>query len=176
MGYIDQLIDHGVLARSPGEYPVLVLTPSSTRLLKGETQVTLREAKKVEEEAATPKRSADDAPPLSDAERVLFESLRVLRRKLADELAVPAFVVFADTTLQEFARVRPSTPAGLITSAASGSARWSSSGADPGAPEVPERRAGALHGQRRRPRARASIPASGRSAGSIQASEFFEQG
>ena len=39
----------------------------------------------------------------------LFEELRVLRRQLADERQVPAYVVFSDATLREMAQSRPST-------------------------------------------------------------------
>ena len=39
----------------------------------------------------------------------LFERLRALRRKLADEHKVPAFVVFSDRSLQDMAATRPRT-------------------------------------------------------------------
>jgi ATP-dependent DNA helicase RecQ len=39
----------------------------------------------------------------------LFERLRVLRRSLAEERQVAAFIIFSDATLRELARVRPST-------------------------------------------------------------------
>lgn len=42
-----------------------------------------------------------------DFDAVLFEQLRVLRRKLADERGVPAYVVFGDRSLQEMARKLP---------------------------------------------------------------------
>ncbi|HMO15213.1 MAG TPA: HRDC domain-containing protein [Pirellulaceae bacterium] len=37
----------------------------------------------------------------------MFEHLRILRRRLAEEQQVPAFVVFSDATLKDFARRRP---------------------------------------------------------------------
>jgi ATP-dependent DNA helicase RecQ len=39
----------------------------------------------------------------------LFESLRALRKRLADERQVPAYVVFSDRTLQDMAVRRPRT-------------------------------------------------------------------
>jgi ATP-dependent DNA helicase RecQ len=45
----------------------------------------------------------------------LFEALRVLRRKLADQRGVPAYVLFNDATLRDMARLRPSTPNALLT-------------------------------------------------------------
>ncbi|MEE8497915.1 MAG: HRDC domain-containing protein, partial [Acidimicrobiia bacterium] len=44
----------------------------------------------------------------------LFEDLRTLRRRLADERGVPAYVVFSDATLLAMAEVRPTTEAGLL--------------------------------------------------------------
>ena len=44
----------------------------------------------------------------------LFESLKALRRRLADERGVPAYVVFSDATLLAMAEARPTTPAGLL--------------------------------------------------------------
>jgi ATP-dependent DNA helicase RecQ len=44
----------------------------------------------------------------------LFERLRALRRRLADERQVPAFVVFSDRTLQDMAMRRPRTRSQLL--------------------------------------------------------------
>src|SRR5207245_1635592 len=43
-------------------------------------------------------------------DRDLFDSLRELRRQIAEEKEVPPYVVFSDATLRELARSRPSTP------------------------------------------------------------------
>ena len=47
-------------------------------------------------------------------DRELFEELRKLRRKLAQQRAVPAYIVFNDATLRDLARKRPSTPEALL--------------------------------------------------------------
>jgi ATP-dependent DNA helicase RecQ len=47
-------------------------------------------------------------------DRELFEELRKLRRKLARERAVPAYIVFGDATLRDLARKRPSNPGALL--------------------------------------------------------------
>ncbi|MHB1132787.1 MAG: DNA helicase RecQ [Chloroflexota bacterium] len=51
------------------------------------------------------------AGPLSQA---LFEQLRTLRKRLADERGVPPYVIFHDTTLREMATALPTTRAGLL--------------------------------------------------------------
>ena len=44
----------------------------------------------------------------------LFEALRVWRKSVADEIRMPAFVVFTDATLQAIAEFAPSTRAQLL--------------------------------------------------------------
>jgi ATP-dependent DNA helicase RecQ len=44
----------------------------------------------------------------------LFERLRALRRKLADERGVPAYIVFSDRTLEDMATHRPQTEAQFL--------------------------------------------------------------
>jgi ATP-dependent DNA helicase RecQ len=44
-----------------------------------------------------------------ESDEDLFEALRALRRRLADERDVPAYVVFPDATLRAIARERPAT-------------------------------------------------------------------
>jgi ATP-dependent DNA helicase RecQ len=61
-----------------------------------------------EPQGATPERGE----PMPD--RALFERLRALRKKLADEREVPAFVVFSDRTLQDMAARRPRTRSELL--------------------------------------------------------------
>ncbi|WP_020599023.1 DNA helicase RecQ [Spirosoma panaciterrae] len=64
----------------------------------------------------------DDAPkPVVEKPRTktesqrdeLFERLRILRKQLADEQNVPAYVIFTDTTLEDMARQKPTTPDAL---------------------------------------------------------------
>jgi ATP-dependent DNA helicase RecQ len=43
----------------------------------------------------------------SDADGELFARLRVLRKRLADERRVPAYVILSDATLLEIARRKP---------------------------------------------------------------------
>ena len=50
-----------------------------------------------------------DAATLGDNDRELFEELRVLRRELADESGVPAYIVFGDKVLLEMVARRPTT-------------------------------------------------------------------
>jgi DNA helicase-2/ATP-dependent DNA helicase PcrA len=51
---------------------------------------------------------------LSDADRALFEQLKVWRLEEANRASVPAFVVFTDATLAALAQNRPSDADGLL--------------------------------------------------------------
>jgi ATP-dependent DNA helicase RecQ len=53
-------------------------------------------------------------PPALDADLDLLARLKQERRRIADELRVPAYVVFTDATLLEMAAVRPQTDAELL--------------------------------------------------------------
>jgi ATP-dependent DNA helicase RecQ len=55
-----------------------------------------------------------DAATLDDADRELFERLRVVRRELADEAGVPAYIVFGDKVLLEMVARRPGSQRELL--------------------------------------------------------------
>ncbi len=59
------------------------------------------------------KKDSPELAELSDAERTLLDALRALRTSIARRESVPAYVVFADRTLREMARVRPLTAGAL---------------------------------------------------------------
>ena len=54
-----------------------------------------------------------DRIPLDD-EEALYIELKALRRRLADERNLPAYLVFSDATLQHMARFRPTTAQHLL--------------------------------------------------------------
>jgi ATP-dependent DNA helicase RecQ len=50
----------------------------------------------------------------SSADQASFDSLKAVRRRLADEAGVPAYLVFSDATLTEMVMRRPATPGELL--------------------------------------------------------------
>ncbi len=50
----------------------------------------------------------------TDADEELFQRLRLLRKRLADDAGVPPYVVFSDATLRAMVRLRPQTPDELL--------------------------------------------------------------
>jgi ATP-dependent DNA helicase RecQ len=105
--WIEQLVGQGYLAKD-GEYAVLKITERGRRVLRGiETPRLLKPTQTRRTPAAT-----NDS--WEGVDRGLFDTLRVLRRRLAEEKKVPAYIVFGDATLRDMARRRPSTLAGFL--------------------------------------------------------------
>jgi len=115
---IRQLIHRGYLVQDIARYSVLRLTAKAQPLLRGEESLVLAKPRtrvptKKQRKAAD--RSARVAGLAGlEVDEALFERLRVLRRRLADEQRVPAYVVFSDATLAEMAARKPSTHAELL--------------------------------------------------------------
>jgi ATP-dependent DNA helicase RecQ len=57
---------------------------------------------------------ATGSPRSDPLDEPLFESLRSLRKELADAQRVPAYIVFSDKVLWEMAARRPTTPAEML--------------------------------------------------------------
>ena len=103
-----QLIDNGLLERTTDERPVLRLNDASREVLRGNRSVQLLQPK------AKVKKTRFDEKSWESVDAGLFETLRNLRRQLADERRVPAYVLFSDATLRDMARVRPGSPNALL--------------------------------------------------------------
>jgi ATP-dependent DNA helicase RecQ len=106
--WIYQLIGQQVLVQTSDEYPTLRLNDASWEVMKKSRTIRLLQpVRKPAKEK--PEKSRADVTSWEGVDRVLFESLRSLRLKLATERQVPPYIVFSDATLRELARVRPST-------------------------------------------------------------------
>jgi len=98
-----ELVRLNYLAVSEGEYATVELTPAGLDVLKSRLPISLTKS--------MDKPVARRAPRTGEVEcdEILFERLRSLRKKLADERKVPAYIVFGDKTLRAMAREYPST-------------------------------------------------------------------
>ena len=101
-----QLIARGLVEIDLDGYGSLRLAESCRPLLRGETSLALR--KDAVRSAALPRHSGDK-PVIAEADRALWEQLRALRKRLAEAHGVPPYVVFADSTLVDMLRQRPTT-------------------------------------------------------------------
>jgi len=94
-----------------GEYNTLALTESARAVLKGEVQLTLREAAEAPRRSKTSKGAGKPAAPadLTGDALARFADLRAWRAEVAREHNLPAYIVFNDATLADMARIAPQT-------------------------------------------------------------------
>ena len=120
---IELLAAAGILAVSEGTYPVVGLGPKSPAVDEEGFSFSVKRVKPAATERAGAGGVADgglptfgasgtDAQPYSED---LFERLRALRKRLADEAHVPPYVVFSDKTLRGMCAALPSTDEELLT-------------------------------------------------------------
>ena len=95
----------GYLAVAPGEFPTLELTAEGREVLRSRQSITLTKPIELPKARRVERRQGN-----IECDEILFDQLRTLRKKLADERKVPAYIVFGDTTLRAMARYYPSTP------------------------------------------------------------------
>ena len=99
-----QLVDQGVLTRTGDDFPILCLNDASWAVLRGQRPVRL-----IQPKAKAARATVVETDAWEGVDRKLFEHLRTVRRELALERSVPAFVIFSDATLRDLARLRPRT-------------------------------------------------------------------
>lgn len=105
-----ELIRLGFLSQSDGVLATLELTEQGMSTLKNRQAVFLTQPVVpviVSKNVSGSSMSLD--------EQKLFERLRILRRRLADEQNLPAYIVFSDATLRQMAQRRPTTSETLAT-------------------------------------------------------------
>jgi ATP-dependent DNA helicase RecQ len=103
--WIYQLIGHGLLEQEGDRYPVLRLTETSRRVLRGEEDVRLVQIARKQKR----KKSKGESESWEGVDQDLFESLRTFRRELAASRGVPPYIILGDRSLREVARLRPQT-------------------------------------------------------------------
>ena len=96
-----ELLRLGLVECATGKFATLSLTSGGIEALKKRTPIVLTKQIDIAEKAARRR------PGAIECDEALFERLRALRRKLADERNVPAYVVFSDVSLREMARTYP---------------------------------------------------------------------
>ena len=145
MTWIDQLVDQQAL-NCEGEYRVLKVTAkgwqilhsqAGARLMKvgGRTRSRKSQRKKkaapASRSVATPKRipaPRGAAEPLDAHARQIYEQLKVVRREIAEENNVPAFMVCSDRTLRDIARRKPITEREMLAIHGIGPAKYENFG------------------------------------------------
>jgi ATP-dependent DNA helicase RecQ len=113
-----QLVRFGYATQDAERFNALRVTAAGRRVLIGEERVML----------VTRARTAAVRPDRMQANPELFDDLRALRKRIADERNVPPYVIFHDRTLQEMAGRLPSSIDELMRLPGIGTAKASSFG------------------------------------------------
>lgn len=100
------LITEGYIQSVGDKYPILTLDASAEKVLFHNQSVVIK--KKIEKATSF---VASKEPNYSVE---LFEILRALRRKIAEENAIPPFIVFTDTSLKQMATYFPTTEESML--------------------------------------------------------------
>jgi len=99
-----ELVRRGLLRQTTDKFSVLELTNAGGAALKERQKITLTKP------AIVPETNIHHVGEIS-CDEVLFDRLRRLRKQLADERDVPAYIVFSDVALRQMARNYPQTEA-----------------------------------------------------------------
>jgi len=95
-----ELVRLGLLFQNPEKFNIVELTDAGRAALKTRQKITL--TKPVAPAGPAKHRAGEIA-----CDEVLFEKLRTLRKQLADERAVPPYIIYSDVSLRQMARFYP---------------------------------------------------------------------
>jgi ATP-dependent DNA helicase RecQ len=95
-----ELVRLGLLYQNPEKFNIVELTDAGRTALKSRQTITLTRP-------VAPTEPAKHRAGEIACDEVLFEKLRALRKQLADERAVPPYIIFSDVSLRQMARYYP---------------------------------------------------------------------
>ena len=117
--YLLQMLNLGYFEVAYNENNHLKITSAGAKVLYGQEKAMLVVIKREEKETkGRGKKKEAEKPALFKAhpdiivgeeDQMLFEELRLLRKRLADQQAIPAYIVLSDKTLHQLAIQRPTT-------------------------------------------------------------------
>ncbi len=109
-----QLIHRDYCFQDLNHFNVLKLNSKAIPILRGEEKIALA-IQHIELIKDKPKKKKDKNNAIPITNSPLFEILRALRRKLANEENKPPFMIFSDMTLHDMVRVNPQSLDELLT-------------------------------------------------------------
>jgi ATP-dependent DNA helicase RecQ len=119
-----QLVVRGYLGVDHDRFGALRLTDSSRALLRGETTLLLRQdPAKPKSSRSNRKNRTTTSAILSAEDEILMQTLRDLRRQIADANGVPPYVVFHDAALIDMIQRRPAGLSEMLDVAGVGQAK-----------------------------------------------------
>ena len=97
-----ELLRLGLVEAAPGKFATLSVTEAGMTALRKRTPITLTKPFEALAKKVRVLRACE-----IECDEELFERLRALRRRIADERDVPAYIIFSDATLREMAQACP---------------------------------------------------------------------
>ncbi|SIQ97812.1 DNA helicase RecQ [Pontibacter lucknowensis] len=109
--YLHQMLNAGLVELAYDQNYTLKLTEQSRQVLFDGRKIELVKFEDAKQQTENLQREKPKREIIKDA---LFERLRALRKRLADEQNVPPYVVFTDSTLQEMAAEKPANRIAML--------------------------------------------------------------
>ena len=115
--YLLQMLNLGYFEIAYNENNHLKVTTAGAKVLYGQEKAMLVVIKREEKETKSKGKKKEEKPlfkvpvsvPAGEENPILFEELRALRKRLADQQAIPAYIVLSDKTLHLLATQCPTT-------------------------------------------------------------------
>ena len=128
---IDRMVEKGFLKRVGDEYPILKLGANARALVDGSMRMKDYSLPAVKGETAKKRRAARatkrEAAVTTESE-ALFQALRKLRTKIAEEKHVPPYVVLTDAALRDMSAKRPHSREDMLLVSGVGEAKMKAYG------------------------------------------------
>jgi len=107
---IRSIIHHWLIIKQWDRYPTLAVSKSGLEWLNSRENISLAKPEQIRSESKT-----KYSKWITDFDNNLFEKLRTLRKNIANNLWLPPFMVFADTSLQEMCYYFPIDPQSFLS-------------------------------------------------------------
>ena len=115
--YLLQMLNMGYFEIAYNESNHLKITEAGAKVLYGHEKAMLVVIKREEKDTKSREKKKEEKPlfkvpmsvPAGEENPMLFEELRTLRKRLADQQAIPAYIVLSDKTLHQLAIQQPTT-------------------------------------------------------------------
>ncbi len=111
--YIAQMLNLGLVEVAYDQHHALRLTDASQDVLFKGKKVNLVQLVTHKKQTEKRKEEAKPKPKTAILQEELFERLRALRKKIAQERGIPPYLVLGDVTLEQLATQRPTIEAAL---------------------------------------------------------------
>jgi ATP-dependent DNA helicase RecQ len=102
-----ELMRLGLLTQGSGQFPTIEISPEGLEALRSRRMISL--TRQLAAPSPAKRRRSSTSATEIPCDETLFHVLRTLRKHIADERSVPAYVILGDATLRRMAAAKPQT-------------------------------------------------------------------